>query len=103
MTTIRLVTISLVLLGAACGASSATGETAADGPDETAAAGPDETAADGPGDTPADETAPSADEPVTDPASEWPHDFRGTLLSGGQFDANDLAGQDVVLWFWAPW
>ena len=103
MTPIRLVTVTLVLLGTACGASSAPGDTAADGPGDTAADGPGDTAADGSGDTPGNEAAPNADEPTTDQASDWPHDFRGTLLSGGQFDANDLAGRDIVLWFWAPW
>lgn len=24
-------------------------------------------------------------------------------VSGGQLDLNGLAGQDAVLWFWAPW
>jgi len=24
-------------------------------------------------------------------------------LSGGQIELNALAGQDLVLWFWAPW
>ncbi len=27
----------------------------------------------------------------------------GDTVSGGQLDTNDLAGQDVVVWFWAPW
>lgn len=24
-------------------------------------------------------------------------------VGGAQIDTNDLAGQDVVVWFWAPW
>ena len=24
-------------------------------------------------------------------------------VGGPQLDTNDLAGQDVVVWFWAPW
>ena len=24
-------------------------------------------------------------------------------VGGPQIDTNDLAGQDVVVWFWAPW
>ena len=26
-----------------------------------------------------------------------------TTVSGGQIDFGSLEGQDVVLWFWAPW
>jgi thiol-disulfide isomerase/thioredoxin len=29
--------------------------------------------------------------------------FRSTTTDGRAFDASGLAGQDVVLWFWAPW
>lgn len=25
------------------------------------------------------------------------------LVGGGQLSGGDLAGRDVVLWFWAPW
>ena len=24
-------------------------------------------------------------------------------VGGAQIDTNDLVGQDVVVWFWAPW
>lgn len=27
----------------------------------------------------------------------------GDTVSGSQFDTADLAGQDVAVWFWAPW
>ena len=27
----------------------------------------------------------------------------GDTVRGAQLDTNDLAGQDVVVWFWAPW
>lgn len=27
----------------------------------------------------------------------------GNTVSGAQLDTNDLAGQDTVVWFWAPW
>ncbi|MDW3217900.1 MAG: hypothetical protein R8F63_04740 [Acidimicrobiales bacterium] len=33
----------------------------------------------------------------------WPHDFQAELIGGGTFDAGDYEGQDLVLWFWAPW
>ncbi|MEH1167124.1 thioredoxin-like domain-containing protein [Micromonospora sp. CPCC 205539] len=29
--------------------------------------------------------------------------FTGTTLTGAAFDATQLAGRPVVLWFWAPW
>jgi len=29
--------------------------------------------------------------------------FSGPLLEGGTLDGTTLAGQDVALWFWAPW
>ncbi|MFF4876070.1 redoxin domain-containing protein [Micromonospora sp. NPDC000668] len=29
--------------------------------------------------------------------------FTGTTLAGTAFDAAQLAGRPVVLWFWAPW
>jgi len=32
-----------------------------------------------------------------------PLTFTSTTTEGAAFDATDLAGQDVVLWFWAPW
>ena len=27
----------------------------------------------------------------------------GGVIGGGLIDANDLEGNDVILWFWAPW
>ncbi len=30
-------------------------------------------------------------------------DFSVPALGGGQIEGADLAGRDVVLWFWAPW
>ena len=35
--------------------------------------------------------------------SGWPHDFTAPLVGGGEIDASDYEGQDLVLWFWAPW
>lgn len=29
--------------------------------------------------------------------------FTADLVGGGQLEGGDLAGRDVVLWFWAPW
>ena len=36
-------------------------------------------------------------------AVAWPHDWTEERVGGGQFDAGDYEGQDLVLWFWAPW
>ena len=30
-------------------------------------------------------------------------DWTAPLVGGGQLTGGDLAGGDVVLWFWAPW
>lgn len=27
----------------------------------------------------------------------------GPTVAGAQIDTNDLVGQDVIVWFWAPW
>ncbi len=44
---------------------------------------------------------PSAAEPVPAPAS-GPLSFTGDLLGGGQLEGSSLAGETVLLWFWAP-
>ena len=36
-------------------------------------------------------------------ASGWEHDFVATTVDGTAIDAGDYEGQDLVLWFWAPW
>ncbi len=33
----------------------------------------------------------------------WPLTYDGPTVAGGQLDPGDYAGQDLVLWFWAPW
>jgi hypothetical protein len=38
-----------------------------------------------------------------DATNVWPHEFEATLIGGGTIDTGDYAGQDLVLWFWAPW
>lgn len=72
-----LTALAIVLLASACGSD----ETA------TESASSDGTAGD---DAPSDSAA-------------WPHDFSAPLLGGGTFEAGDYEGQDLVLWFWAPW
>ncbi len=46
---------------------------------------------------PSEDAEPDAD------ASDWPHTFVAEQVDGSIFDAGDHAGQDLVLWFWAPW
>lgn len=36
-------------------------------------------------------------------ADEHPLDFASTTTTGEAFDGAELVGDDVVLWFWAPW
>jgi hypothetical protein len=39
-------------------------------------------------------------------ATEQPVDLEAVFVptaAGGQLDFNSLRGQDVLLWFWAPW
>ena len=65
------------------------------------------------GTTPTEETATapadSTDAAVVEEADAAPTGGAGlpTLVAdtvdGPQLDTNDLAGQDVVVWFWAPW
>jgi hypothetical protein len=71
----RLLAAALVagLLGASCGD---------DGGADGSAAAPAEAAA----------------APETDPL-----DFVAPDVRGGQVTGADLAGQDLVIWFWAPW
>ena len=45
-------------------------------------------------------------EPVSAPGDAPIEDalaFSATTVDGTAFDAGELAGQDVLLWFWAPW
>ena len=61
----------------------------------------------GPADDPAPRTSQESKQSEkpeqTDPAVPDQLDFTAAQVSGGQFDARGLAGQDVVFWFWAPW
>jgi hypothetical protein len=74
--------LAIVVLLAACGA-----------PADEIAAPPTEVAA-----TSAAESSPASGTGVP-AALDWQVD----RLGGGQIDGGDLAGRDVVLWFWAPW
>lgn len=86
----------LALLAAACGADS--GESAATASDPTAATSTAATstaasAVDSPSSAAAPEVAPAS----------GPFTGAHTTLDGSTIDFDQFAGQDVVLWFWAPW
>jgi thiol-disulfide isomerase/thioredoxin len=69
----------------ACG----TGEATTSAADSAASGSPSARATD-----PAGSGSAAVDHPLT---------FQSVTTDGAEFDAADLAGQDVVLWFWAPW
>ncbi len=49
--------------------------------------------------------APAGSGSTSTPEASVPEilDFEATLLSGGTLEGSSLAGQDLALWFWAPW
>lgn len=52
----------------------------------------------------AEQSAAAPSEAPTSAASgESPLSFQSVTTQGEEFDATQLAGEDVVLWFWAPW
>ena len=79
---------ALALVATACGGGSDTAVATAD--DSAVAASSSEAA---PAEADAEPEAEAA------PAISLVAD----TISGGQIDFASLAGQDVVLWFWAPW
>ena len=112
---LRALALALVfaVFGAACGGSSST-DAAAPGAAEPSADESDATDAGDSGDSGPDGAAAPADDATTpaagsdtdagdEAAIDWDHDWTGDLIGGGQIDATSLAGQDIVLWFWAPW
>ena len=50
---------------------------------------------------PSSEVAAPSDAPSADVVENLA--FTADLVGGGQLEGGDLAGRDVVLWFWAPW
>ena len=84
--TFLLAPLALALLAAACGTDNTDDAVTAPAPTDAAA-------------------APAAPTPAESPAAEsaWPHEFQAPLIGGGTIDTGDYVGQDLVLWFWAPW
>lgn len=106
--------LALALFGAACAGASDTTDTGSDagaaGATDSGADSSDDTGSSAVDDEPADapatdgtDAAPPAAEGDDEMAATWEHDWTGDLIGGGQLDANSLVGQDLVLWFWAPW
>lgn len=84
----RSVILLLVLFGSACASSVAPGSTGGAG--SPTASGP--TA----GHTPSSSPGGPVDVPEI-------LDFQAQRVGGGTFDAAELAGAPVAIWFWAPW
>ena len=62
------------------------------------------------GDAADSQTATSAATPATEasgtgeaPESGNPFMFTANTIDGGTIDGESLMGEDVILWFWAPW
>ncbi|MBW1603488.1 redoxin domain-containing protein [Streptomyces sp. JJ66] len=96
--TAALCVAALATLTAACGSSDSSGSSERAG--ESASGTPN-----------APDASPDAGEPEAgkpdsgESGGEVPQelDFTATTLQGAQFRGSSLAGQDAVLWFWAPW
>ena len=54
---------------------------------------------------PGNSTLATADEPSETPSPDVAEAlrFRAPLVGGGEIDLSTLAGQPVVMWFWAPY
>lgn len=98
------------LLGAACSSDSPTLADATPADATLADTGPDSgsgdsTAAETAGDDEAVAIATADDTGAGDAPSmiDWPLVYDGATVDGSEFDAGDYEGQDLVLWFWAPW
>ena len=46
---------------------------------------------------------PAADAAPPGVEIEEPLAFSAITVDGAQIDVGEFAGQDVLLWFWAPW
>jgi thiol-disulfide isomerase/thioredoxin len=96
---LRRAAVAGVLVGALFGVAACTG-TAPGGPAAAGTAPASTGAAPTPTGTPSTPTGgpPAAPAQVPDVLR-----FTGKTLAGAGFDAAQLAGKPVVLWFWAPW
>lgn len=92
--------LAVALVAAACGGATQGVDTAtaadADSDVSDAPASPSQAAAPAPAEAVAEEAVVEAA-----PASELFGTFE--TIGAGQLDFGTLEGQDVVLWFWAPW
>ena len=92
--------LAAALLLSACGGGADTTDAAAS---PTAAATEEPVAAD-PTEEPAETAAAPSDEPTQEPvALPAALDFTAPTGDGGTFEGASLAGQDAVVYFWAPW
>jgi len=81
--------LAVALAAAACGGS---------GDEDVAAAPAAETTT-----TTAGTSSPTEAEAPAGPAVPEQLDFVAPDVRGGQVVGADFAGQDLVIWFWAPW
>lgn len=115
--TLATLIAAFALIAAACGGDSSTStESSApaadpggssDSSDSGSSADEGGSTDDGAASVPAESDEPDAvtvEADSADPANaSWPHQFIEDGVGGGIIDANDYEGQDLVLWFWAPW
>ena len=115
--TLATLIAAFALLAAACGGTSSTSTessapasdsgASSDTADGGSSADDGGSTGDGAASVPAESDEPDAvtvEAGSTDAANaSWPHQFIEDGVGGGIIDANDYEGQDLVLWFWAPW
>lgn len=102
-----LATAVAALVAAGCGVDDDAAPAAAPSPMELAEASepdaPSTAATPTATDAPTSEVAPAPVAVTATEANAAALDFRARRLTGGSLDGVQLAGDDVVLWMWAPW